>query len=319
MNAPDFPLLSDELTAVRARALCGAGRLAWYTGDLDGAVIHLENALSLARAAREEVTVARALNALGIVAVVRGEFERASQLFNQALEISQRIGHPPSLLDTLCNLGYIIADMEATPETLAMCADGVALARREGDRRALGILLGNHGMLLCFDGQLEPSLPLLEEGLEVTRGVGETWNEARTCWCLGHHALWEAPFAPDDRARRAHAELALTHFSVTLRIIRAVKGKWETPYILEAYALMAIANAECARGAQLFGASQALRERMQSVVAPAILPHYERFVTLAREGLCGAEDYETHRMMGWREGSAMAIGDALTLLPSVDE
>jgi hypothetical protein len=39
----------------------------------------------------------------------------------------------------------------------------VRTARKAGDKRSLGMLLTNLGMLMCFDGQWEDSLPLMQE------------------------------------------------------------------------------------------------------------------------------------------------------------
>jgi hypothetical protein len=57
MSERPFDSSTGEMAALRAKALCGAGRLAWYTGDLDGAITHLEHALTLARGANDEITI----------------------------------------------------------------------------------------------------------------------------------------------------------------------------------------------------------------------------------------------------------------------
>jgi tetratricopeptide (TPR) repeat protein len=307
---------SSEL--MRARALCGAGRLTFYTGDLQGARQHLEESLQLARRSGDELQIARALNGSGLVLVVSGEFERASVLFDEALAIARRTGNEEIFLDTLVNLGYIIADLEARSDTCALFEEGVRTARKAGDKRSLGMLLTNLGMLMCFDGQWEDSLPLMQEGLAVTREVGETWNEARTNWCLGHHTLWHAPTTADVTQRRAIVDKAMLHFSETLRIIRGINGQWETPYIIEGFALMAIGRGEFEHGAWLFGVSESLRERLKSVVAPAVRPHYERFMTLARTEM-GDEAYTTAHAKGSSHGLHMPTEAALSILPPTEK
>jgi tetratricopeptide (TPR) repeat protein len=303
---------------MRARALCGAGRLTFYTGDLQGARQHLEESLQLARRSGDELQIARALNATGLVLVVSGEFQRASVLFDEALAIARRTGDQEIFLDTLVNLGYIIADLEARSDTCALFEEGVRTARKAGDKRSLGMLLTNLGMLMCFDGQWEDSLPLMQEGLIVTREIGETWNEARTHWCLGHHTLWNAPTTVEATERRAIAEKAMLHFSETLRIIRGINGQWETPYIIEGFALMAIGRGEFEHGAWLFGVSESLRERLKSVVAPAVRPHYERFVSLARMEI-GDETYAAAHAKGSLHGLHMPTEEALSILPPTEK
>jgi hypothetical protein len=150
----------------------------------------------------------------------------------------------------------------------------------------------------------------------VTREVGETWNEARTQWCLGHHTLWYAPTAPPE-ARREIAKRAMLHFRETLRIVRSINGRWETPYIIEAFALMAIGRGEFEHGAWLFGVSESLRERLGSVVAPAVRPHYERFAEIARVEM-GNGAYSASHTKGRTHGTHMPTEEALSILPPTE-
>ena len=75
---------------VRAHALFGAGRIACRQGDDDHAALRGEESLALFRALNDDGGVVKALSLLALVAVDRGEYARAEQLYAEALTISRR-------------------------------------------------------------------------------------------------------------------------------------------------------------------------------------------------------------------------------------
>lgn len=304
----------DDDLVTRARALCGVGRLAFRMGDVPGAELHLQASLRLARHSGDDLLVAQALNALGLVAILRGDFADARASFEDALAIARRTGDAIIFLDTLVNSGHIIADLEERSETLGLLNEGVKMARRIGDRRTLAMLVSNLGQLLCFEEQIEAALPLLREGLSISNEIGEIWNVLRIHWCLGHASLWHAPAQNDPVRRETSAQRALSHFDTGIRLVARLHGRWEMPYFIEGLALVAIAEGDATRGAWLFGAGEAMRERLNNAIVPAVLPQYNRFSTLARAAI-GDEAYAAAHTSGRAQGRIMQVEDAVNLLP----
>src|SRR5262249_42900690 len=70
-RGPDVPL------AVRARALCAAGHLAYPQGDAQAARMLLHESLSLAQESEGRPVIAESLLGLGTVCWQQGEFEAA--------------------------------------------------------------------------------------------------------------------------------------------------------------------------------------------------------------------------------------------------
>lgn len=309
---------TEDSLLLRARALCGAGRLAFRMGDVEGAGEHLRASLHLARQSGNDLQVARALNALGLIAILRGEMSHAHTVFTEALALARRTGDPAIFLDTMVNLGQIIADLEDRHEMCALLSEAVDVARARGDRHTLAMLLSNLGQLLCFDDQLEAALPLLHEGLAITTEIGESWNVLRVHWCLGHAALWRVPWTGDPALRRQSAAEARAHFDLALRIVLRLRGRWETPYFIEGFALAAIAEGDASTGAWLLGASHALREQINTVIVPPVRPHYERFIALARATLSD-DAYDAAHAAGSAHGRTVPIEAALSLLSATGD
>ena len=73
---------SSRASAARAKGLDGVGWLAFNLGDIDRAVAAAEDGLKLHAQVELEVSVAASLlRILGIAAEIRGDYERATELY----------------------------------------------------------------------------------------------------------------------------------------------------------------------------------------------------------------------------------------------
>jgi predicted ATPase/transcriptional regulator with XRE-family HTH domain len=90
-------LLSDELpdipADVRAKALIAAGDLAIWQGDINGAMLHLEEGYLLWRSIGDRERMAGSLRSLASVALELGQFERADTLLLESRELAQELGN----------------------------------------------------------------------------------------------------------------------------------------------------------------------------------------------------------------------------------
>jgi predicted ATPase/DNA-binding SARP family transcriptional activator/Tfp pilus assembly protein PilF len=97
----------------------------------------LERGLSEHERERVGPAAARTQNALGVVAMVAGDFERAGRLFGKALEGSRQTGSQAQLIRTLTNQGHL-ALFEGFPDrALALYQTVLAAAETSGNRRAV--------------------------------------------------------------------------------------------------------------------------------------------------------------------------------------
>jgi predicted ATPase/class 3 adenylate cyclase len=91
--------------AARARALHGAGILAFRQGDAGRAVARLEEALDLYRELGDTCAIAASLGNLGLVAYRQGEYGRAVARLEEALDLLRELDDMPGIAASLVNLG----------------------------------------------------------------------------------------------------------------------------------------------------------------------------------------------------------------------
>jgi tetratricopeptide (TPR) repeat protein len=107
-------------------------------GDLDAAEAAFERARDIARALPDqEAKAAAAEDGLALVALARGEFARARQHLDAALEVERRLGHEQFLLDTLQTAALVGLRTGDLAGVRAACDEAAALLEHDG-LRALG-------------------------------------------------------------------------------------------------------------------------------------------------------------------------------------
>ncbi len=104
-DAPDAP------PAIRAKAMNGAGVLAWSCGDFTQAATFHETDLELRREMQDGRGIARALANLGILASEKADFARARHLFEESLAVYREVGDQENVAILLNNLGSLLIDI----------------------------------------------------------------------------------------------------------------------------------------------------------------------------------------------------------------
>jgi len=125
-------------------------------------------------------------------------------------------------------------------------ADGIA--KRLGNKRLLAGVRRVQGMEATIEQRFQDSLTLSEESLALYTELGDRWFSGIVQWAVGVSATCLEDF---DKAR--------LNFRDCLQASTALGNRWAIAYPLEAFAALAIAQGQYARGARLLGAAEALR------------------------------------------------------------
>jgi tetratricopeptide (TPR) repeat protein len=325
----------DTPGTVRTKALGWAGRLARLQGERERAKALLESCLALSRELGDRQGIAFTLNVLGHLAY--GDWETATRLFEESLAISRELGDRWAIAHALSNLSGVArhgrGDVAATR---TLHSESLAIQREIGDKRGMGWSLHGLGWAAQQHGDYTEARALFEESLAINREIGHKRGIAFSLRYLASVAQEQG----DTRAARAYCaeslairrelgsrgeiaetlngmgwvaqqqddlQTARTLFKEALALAR--EGELTVPCVhaLRKLAEIAVAQAEPARAARLFGAAEALRERPGS---PGIVSeqraHYERCVADARASM----DEETFAA-AWAEGSAMTLEAAI--------
>jgi DNA-binding NtrC family response regulator/tetratricopeptide (TPR) repeat protein len=170
--------------AREAKALAAIGWAAMWARDLDGAVAHAREAITVAGPGGGD-SVARAQFTLGFARAVSGGLDEARSAIGQALMTSLDSHEWTARSLSLSTAGLLKSWEGEYPAASQLQTEGLALAR---EHHLLVPLLFNfflQGMTLTGKGDYEGALALYREGLTFAEKVGDEAIHHRLLNCLG--------------------------------------------------------------------------------------------------------------------------------------
>ena len=282
---------------VRARALEAAGCLAYDQGDLERAVVAAEEGLELGDRAEIELSrVASFRGILGAVAGIRGDYDRAAELFEESLALYRQAGDGRGIANSLLGMGNVSSYLGDRERAVELYEEGLALSRESGYAGMLTAYLIDLGHEFLLQGDHERATELSEEAAALFR------EQERTSGLqfVFDHLGWAALLRGDqEQARAMHEE--------SLVLSQEWGDKKKIAEGLEGLACAATPNGDYARVARLFGAAETLHETLGHHQQPAARALREPYLAAARSRLEGAE---------WE--AAFAAGKAMTTEEAIE-
>jgi predicted ATPase/class 3 adenylate cyclase len=162
--------------SVRAKALNGAGVMAWRQGDHAAAQALLEESLTLFRELGDQRGIANVLNYSGNIAWAQGDLERAKALHEESLAIRRALGDQGGIASSLGNLGNIAWAQGDYERAKVLYEECLALFRELGNQWGVANVLNNLGVVVRAQGDYERARVLLEESLTLFRELGSQWG-----------------------------------------------------------------------------------------------------------------------------------------------
>jgi predicted ATPase len=193
-------------TPARAKALIGAGGVAWWQKDREATGGFYREALAIERELGDPARIAEALYNLAFV-VAGDDIGSAARLLDESLDLFRRAGHEPGVAQVLGML--VIRDAEAGDwgAVIARLEETTAIWRRVGDRLHLAFdlvwLAFAHGRM----GHRDPARSAGLEALELFREVDNPTGIGITFVDLAFLATWEGRH--EDAIRLAGASESL--------------------------------------------------------------------------------------------------------------
>jgi predicted ATPase/DNA-binding CsgD family transcriptional regulator len=169
---------SDGDPALRARALHGAGQIAYRQGDCGAAQAFLAEALEIQRGLGEERGAARSLRSLGLALLSLADYRRADRCLEEALAIQRRLGDGSDVARTLGSLALVAIAAGRYGSARERCEECVALARRTNDEWGLAISIGTQGELALEVGDHEAARSHLQVSIGVLARLGDAASVA---------------------------------------------------------------------------------------------------------------------------------------------
>jgi non-specific serine/threonine protein kinase len=293
----------------RARALLRAGNIAYLQSDYPLTRTLLTDALSISRSLGPpgKPELAEALDLLGELATEVGEYKQASAFFEEALAIYRALQDQQGIAGMLMQLGWAAMRTGDYRYASTLLEECLPLFRKLGNARLLGLALAGLGELAVRQGAFDRANTLLKQSLALRQELGDRWGIAASLGSLGWLALLQRDFT-------RMADLLGNSLAIRLEIGELSGTAWSLEKLAEAASLQArnLPNPHRQRGYQraacLYGAAQALRQPLNSMIDSADLPEYESTLELLRTGL-GRQAFDA----AWAEGSAMPLQEIVSL------
>jgi predicted ATPase/DNA-binding CsgD family transcriptional regulator len=205
---------------IRAKALGGAGMLAFYQDDYNQAEKLCSESLALFRELDDRRNVAASLNLLGQIAAWRSDYIAAAELEAESLALHREVGDAwgiASSLGTLASVtitrGEYVKASELAEESLALfrqsgdiwgiafalhhlargnflqtklvlasdqAGESLALFREVGDKGAVAYALTLLGQVRLYQGEHAAAQEFLEESLDLQKELQDRWGSAQS-------------------------------------------------------------------------------------------------------------------------------------------
>jgi predicted ATPase/class 3 adenylate cyclase len=182
-----------------AKALTGAGVVAWVQGDYRRAHVYYADALSLFRELKDRAGIAQTLNNKGMVALHQERYGQAKLYYQASLTLFRELNHTWGIANTLGNLGMVAQLQGDDAQAQRVYMESLALRRKLGDRRGIAMMLNNLGEVTLNQGDTPQSYGFYIESLALCR---ELQDKEGAAYCLEGLAAVAAARRQIERAAR---------------------------------------------------------------------------------------------------------------------
>ncbi|MFQ5808876.1 MAG: tetratricopeptide repeat protein, partial [Armatimonadota bacterium] len=321
--------------AARARALNGAGFLAFRQGDYAAARAFHEESMEIRRELGDRRGVGTSLNNLGLVAADQGDYEAARAMYEESLAINREEGSKVWEAITLNNLGIVAERQTDYARARELFEQSLAIRRELGEKTGIAGSLNNLAVVARHEGDYAGARALLEESLEIKRELGDRRGVAGSLTNLGIVAERQGDYAAAqalleeslETKRNLGDKVGVASSLLNLGVVARSRGDGgrarelfeeslairrelgEAPGIaecLEELGGISGAQGEPEVAARLLGASEALREAIKAPVPPDDREEYDSDVATVRAAMD-----EAAFAAAWSEGRAMTMEEAI--------
>jgi tetratricopeptide (TPR) repeat protein len=280
----------------QARALRGAGMMAWYHGDHEQAKARFQTSLQLFQELTDKEGVALVTNHLGTLALHQGHYEEATDLLQTSLHLERKIGgHRWGVASCLNNLGAVAGRQGDNARARRYYEESLASSREGGYKALVASVLTNLGDVADIEGDQERAHALYQESLALRRELGEKTGVAYSLFRLGGMAH-----------QRGEVAQAHDHYAETLKLLVELGDKEYMVACLEGMACLATTEGRLERAGRLWGAAEAQREALGIPLPPGKRAEYEPYLTAAR-----AQADSHVWQSAWPEGRQLLLEEAV--------
>jgi class 3 adenylate cyclase/tetratricopeptide (TPR) repeat protein len=240
----------------QANALNELGIMRRLTGDYMGAARALEEALGIFRDLGDRLGQANALTNLGIVQRLAGDWPDAAQTLEEALGISRDVGDRLGQANALSSLGDVRRLTGDYMGAARALEEALGIYRDLGDRLGQAWALNNLGIVRQLTADYPGAARDLEEALDIYRDIGNRGGEAEALNDIG---TLHRECGDLRRAESYHQH--------ALELARQISGSWDEAHALAGLGRCALAAGRIAEAEDMLGQALAIFRRIGAAEA----------------------------------------------------
>ena len=291
---------SPEASPARARALSGNGVLAHYQGDYERAGELCQEALDLSRSLGDTRGVAEAYTGLALVRRTRGDYPEAEILFREALSVYEDLGEEEGVARTLDRLAMMLVITGEDDRARPLFERSLELFRRLGNSH--GIALGLYGLSVTRPtGASGAAHAQADESLDILRAVGDRRTFGKVLWNVA-----------EINADRGDAETAAAQFEESLTLFVEFGDRWFCGLVLESAAFLAAAVGDVERAVSLLGAADGIWAALEVPLMGRLRERHDRVLAEGRSRLG-----EGRFAAAWEQGRRLPLSATVELVAAV--
>jgi non-specific serine/threonine protein kinase len=279
-----------------ALQLVFALRLVWYGRCYyNEGRDQLLRALARAGSGRRTALRASALNTLGFIARIQGNFASARSLLEESRSIFAELGDRSGEARAMVNLGFVACGLEDVGRAQMCFAEALAISEDLSDPLRVASIVNGMGEVARLQGKYGEARPLYERALETYRA---------------HEWATELPFVLINLGHVAHHEgdneAAKSYFHESLALALQYGFRLPIAWCLVGMGGVAARQSQYGRAARLYGAAQAISSTIAAALNPADRAQYQHYMSIAR-----AHISEVSWERAWALGQAMDLKQAV--------
>ncbi len=169
-----------ELLSIKASVLHEQGFLYARKGRFEEANTLYQQSLEIEERIGDMHGKAATLHQMANIYFDQGQIEKAIVLYQQSIEIEEHIGDAQGKATTLHNLAVIYADQGQVEKAIALYQQSLGLHESIGDMHGKAATLHQMANIYAKQGQIEESIALCQQSLELNIQIGNMWGKAAT-------------------------------------------------------------------------------------------------------------------------------------------
>ena len=249
---------------------------------------------ALAKGDAPSVARVKVLAKVGWIAWEQSDLQRSVALSEEGLALARRLGDKSGVAATLNNLGVAMLLQGELGRAVESFEESMPLLRQLGDKQGLSCALLGLGAVAMIQGDYGQAMALQEEGLAAAREAGDVYMSMLALNHLGLVALQQEEYGRAEELCKQSLEAGR-------------RSGMEHIVALSLHILAASAGwrGQPVRSARLWGTAEVLRETIGAVLSPVEVRMYGPSQTAARDQL-GEVAWEA----AWAEGRTMTSEQA---------